>query len=550
MQLAKLDKIKKYYGDRLIIDIKRFEILEEDRIGIVGENGAGKTTMLNILMKNIEPDEGEVFLTNSYSYISQMEEYLGECEESKVKKLFNAPDKYEDFLSGGEKVKLKISKALSENKKLIIADEPTSNLDGKSIKVLEDMLKNYKGALLLVSHDREILDSLCNTIIQIEDGKISIYKGNYSKYLELQREEKKREETEHDEYLIKKRRLENAISGKKELRDDIKKTPKRMGNSEARLHRKMGGQRAKKNIDDNIKALKSRIDHLEVKEKPKTISETKINIQAGMEIISKNIIEVNNMNLFVDNKLLIKDATFKIKRGRKVGIIGDNGCGKTTLIKEVLKGKNENIKIASRVTIGYFDQSQSILQKEKSILENVRENCSYDQGFVRINLDNFGFKGDEVYKFVSTLSGGEKVKVALCKILLSDNNILILDEPTNYLDIKAMEALEKALISTEKTVIIICHDRKFIGNICDDIIQIKDKHIIEFSGSYKEYINEKNKPKINKDEKINKDKLLLMQIKLSEVISMLSIEKDICKKEKLEHEYNQLIKDIRGLKQS
>ena len=375
-----------------------------------------------------------------------------------------------------------------------------------------------------------------------------MYKGNYSKYLELKSEERKREETEHNEYLTEKRRLENAVIGKKELRDGIKKTPKRMGNSEARLHRKWEDKRQKRKIDENIKALKSRIDHLEVKEKPKTISETKINIQAGMEIISKNIIEVNNLNLFADNKLLIKNANFKIKRGQKVGIIGDNGCGKTTLLKEILKKENENIKIANRVTIGYFDQNQSILQKEKSILENVRENCSYDQGFVRINLDNFGFKGDDVYKLVSSLSGGEKVKVALCKILLSDNNLLILDEPTNYLDIKAMEALEKALINTEKTVIIVCHDRKFIENICDYIIEIKDKCIKEFDGSYKEYIKEKNKPKINKAEKINKEKLLLMQNKLSEVISLLSIENDICKKEKLEYEYNQLLKDIRVLK--
>lgn len=546
MQLAKLNKIKKYYGDRLILEIKDFEVLDGDRIGIVGQNGAGKTTMLNILMKNIEPDEGQIFLTESYSYISQMEDYYGECEENKVMKLFKAPEKYEDFLSGGEKIKLKISKALSENKKLIIADEPTSNLDSKSIKVLEDMLKCYKGALLLVSHDREFLDSLCNTIVEIEDGSIKVYKGNYSNYLELKRDERKREEFEYNQYLTEKKKLESAIIGKQDLRDSIKRTPKRMGNSEARLH-KMGGQKAKKNLDNNIKALKSRIDHLEVKGKPKNISKTKVNIQEGMEIISKNLIEVKNLNLFAGNKLLLDNASFKVKGGRKVGIIGDNGSGKTTLLKEIIGKQNENIKIANKVTIGYFDQNQSILQKEKSILENVMESSSYDQSFIRINLDNFGFKGDSVYKLVCALSGGELVKIALCKILLSDNNILILDEPTNYLDIKAMEALETALSNTEKTLIIVCHDRKFIENICDYIIEIKDKNIKEFEGNYKEYINEINKPKINKDEKVNKENLMLLKNKLSEVISLLSIEKDVSKKEKLENEYTHLLKAIRTL---
>jgi len=548
MQLAKLDKIKKYYGDKLILDIKNFEILEEDRIGIVGKNGAGKTTMLKILMKNIEQDEGQTFLTDSYSYISQTEEYFGECEEGKTKKIFKAPNKYEEFLSGGEKVKLKISKALSENKSLIIADEPTSNLDGRSIKILDGMLKDYKGALLLVSHDRQLLDSVCNTIVEIEDGEIKVYKGNYSKYLELKNEERKREETEHNEYVTEKRRLENAIVGKKELRDGIRKTPKRFGTSESKVFRKMGGQKARKNLDENIKALKSRIDHLEVKEKPKTISETKINIQKGIEVISKNIIEVNNLSLFADNKALIENATFKVKRRKKVGIIGDNGCGKTTLLREILKKENENIKVANNVIIGYFDQNQSLLKKEKSILENVRENCSYDQSFVRINLDNFGFKGEDVNKLVSSLSGGEKVKVALCRILLCDNNLLILDEPTNYLDIKAMEELEKALINTEKTLILVCHDRKFIGNICDHIIEIKDKCIKEFEGSYREYIKEKDKPKINKVKKVNEEKLMVLQNKLSEVISLLSIETEVSKKEKLENEYNQLLKDIKVLK--
>jgi macrolide transport system ATP-binding/permease protein len=548
MQLAKLDKVKKYYGDKLILDIKNFEISKEDRIGIVGKNGAGKTTMLKILMKDIEQDEGRTFLTDSYSYISQAEEAFGECEESKTKKIFKAPNKYEEFLSGGEKVKLKISKALSEDTSLLIADEPTSNLDGRSIKILDDMLKNYKGALLLVSHDRQLLDSVCNTIVEIEDGEIKVYKGNYSKYLELKSEERKREETEHNEYVTEKRRLANAIIGKKKLRDGIRKTPKRFGTSEAKVFRKMGGQKARKNLDENIKALKSRIDHLEVKEKPKTISETKINIQKGIEVICKNIIEVTKLSLFADNKALIKNATFKVKKGKKVGVIGDNGCGKTTLLREILKKENENINVANNVIVGYFDQNQGILKKDRSILENVRENCSYNQSFVRINLNNFGFKGEDVNKLVSSLSGGEKVKVALCKILLCDNNLLILDEPTNYLDIKAMEELEKALINTEKTVILVCHDRKFIGNICDYIIEIKDKCIKEFDCSYKHYINEKNKPKVSNEEKVDKEKLLLAQIKLSEVISLLSIEKDIAKKDKLEYEYNTLLKEIKVLK--
>lgn len=544
--LAKFDKVKKYFGDRLILDIQDFEVFENDRIGIVGNNGAGKTTMLNVLIKNIEPDEGQIFLTESYSYISQRENYYNDCEKNKVMKLFGAPEKYEDFLSGGEKVKLKISKALSENKKLIIADEPTSNLDSKSIKVLEDMLKSYKGALLLVSHDREFLDSLCNAIVEIEDGKLKLYKGNYSKYIELKKEERKRNEIEHKEYIYEKRKLENAIIGKEELRNKIKKTPKRMGNSEARLH-KMGGQKQKKKIDKNIKALKSRIDQLEVKEKPKNISETKITIQEGSEIISKNILEVNKLNLYAGNKQLIENAAFKIKRGKKVGLIGENGCGKTTLLKEILKQSNENIKVANKVKIGYFDQNQDILQKEKSILQNISENCSFDQGFIRINLDNFGFKGDEVYKLVSSLSGGEVVKAALCKVLLSDNNFLILDEPTNYLDIKSVEALEKALINTEKTVIIVCHDRKFISNICDYIIEIKNKHIIEFDGNYENYFINRSRTKINRTEKVNKENLMLLRNKLSEVISLLSIEKDVSKKEKLDYEYNKILKEIKIL---
>lgn len=547
MLLASIDKLKKYYLDKLILDIYKFEIQENDKIGLVGANGAGKTTLIKTLIGDTDIDEGHVYLTNSYSYVSQNEDIKDLYIDNKIKSLLNAPNKFEDYLSGGEKVKLKIVNALKEKKKLIIADEPTSNLDKESIKILEKMLKNHNGALLLVSHDRQFLDSLCNTIVEIDEGKIKVYKGNYTTYLKLKEKEVKRQKFEHEQYKTEKSRLENAKIQKNELKNSIRKTPKRMGNSEARLH-KMGGQRGKKNLDGNIKAIQSRIDKLEVKEKPKNINQIKIYIQDGMEIVSKNLIEVKDLTLKVDEKLLLNDVSFKIKRNKKIALTGENGCGKSSLIKEILKNNNEAIKINERVKIGYFSQSQDTLNIDKSILDNIKEVSSFDETFIRINLNLFGFKGDEVYKKVRVLSGGEKVKVALCKIILEDNNLLLLDEPTNYLDIISMEALEKSLRNTNKTMLIVSHDRRFISSVCDYIIEIKDKSLREFNGNLNEYEKSKTIVKLDKQEQIDKDKILILENKLSHIISMLCIEDNINKKQEYEKEYENLLNEINKLK--
>ncbi len=503
--------------------------------------------MIKSLIGDNDIDEGNIYLTNSYSYVSQNEDIKDLHSDNKIKSLLNTPDKFEDYLSGGEKVKLKIVNALKEKKKLIIADEPTSNLDQESIKILEKMLKNHNGALLLVSHDRQFLDSLCNTIVEIDEGKIKVYKGNYTTYLKLKEKEVKRQEFEHEQYKTEKNRLENAKIQKNELKNSIRKTPKRMGNSEARLH-KMGGQRGKKNLDGNIKAIQSRIDKLEVKEKPKNINQIKIYIQDGMEIVSKNLIEVKDLTLKVDEKLLLNDVSFKIKRNKKIALIGENGCGKSSLIKEILKNNNESIKINERVKIGYFSQSQDTLNIDKSILDNIKEVSSFDETFIRINLNLFGFKGDEVYKKVGVLSGGEKVKVALCKIILEDNNLLLLDEPTNYLDIISMEALEKSLRNTNKTMLIVSHDRSFISSVCDYIIEIKDKSLREFNGNLSEYEKSKTIVKLDKQEQIDKDKILILENKLSHIISMLCIEDNINKKQEYEKEYESLLNEINKLK--
>ncbi len=551
MVSIKLDKVKKYYEDKLILDIDNLEIKENSRIGIVGENGAGKTTLIKVILGELDIDEGKVFSHANYSYISQSENHAGSCDDSRIKSILGAPDNYNEFLSGGEKVKISINQALSSNSNFLIADEPTANLDTNTIKSIEKLISEYKGGLLLVSHDRDFLNNLCDNILEIENGKVKLYKCGYSKYLKLKAEEREVEKREYEEYITEKKRLEKAMMVKENQQDSIRKAPKRMGNSEARLH-KMGDQKSKKHLDGNIKSLKSRINHLEVKEKPISSKDIKIKITEGNKIPSKTVIEVKNLDLYIGDKLLIKDGNFKIKNGKKAAIIGENGCGKTTLIKKILKRDTENIRLSKYISIGYFDQNQDILDKDKTILDNIKSTSSYAESFMRIQLAGFGFKGDTIYKNVSILSGGEKVKVALCKIILSDTNTLILDEPTNYLDIKSIEALEKALINTDKTIVMISHDSSFISSICDYIIEIKDTKLNCFSGNYidftKEKVNYETKKQENHSEREKKEKLLILENRLSKIISEISLEKDLTLKEKLNKEYIKLLNDIKLLK--
>ena len=234
MRLIKIDQLKKYYGDRLILDIDSLEIFEGEKIGLVGVNGGGKTTLLNIICGFIEADEGRIHINNNFSYITQLEEAV-DIESGRISKELKIPNEYNGYLSGGEKVKARIAKALNENKEFIIADEPTSNLDGKSIKYIEEKFKAYHGAILLVSHDREFLDNICTKIFELEDGKITVYDGNYSSYLIQKDEKRNRVEFEYDQYVKEKRRLEEVIKVKSSLRDSVRKAPRRFGNSEARL---------------------------------------------------------------------------------------------------------------------------------------------------------------------------------------------------------------------------------------------------------------------------------------------------------------------------
>ncbi|MEG0295951.1 MAG: ABC-F family ATP-binding cassette domain-containing protein [Clostridium sp.] len=544
MALIKVNRLKKYYKDRLILDINDLEINEGDKVGLVGVNGCGKTTLLDIITSKVESDEGEVHLDRSYSYISQMEEEVI-IEVNKVVKELSVPREYKDYLSGGEKVKARIAKALSNDTRVIIADEPTSNLDAGTIKIIEDKFKNFRGSILLVSHDREFLDNVCNKIIELDKGGIVEYNGNYSKYLVEKQKRVEREKEEYSQYISEKIRLENAIIKKNSLIDGTRKAPRRMGNSEARLH-KMGDQSAKKSMDNAVKSLRSRINQLEVKEKPIENESIKIDMVDGSEFYSKQPIEINNITLGYGEKILIKDSSFKLRKGKKVALIGDNGVGKTSLISAILNN-DESVNIANRVNIGYFRQDLKLLDQDKSIIENIKINSSFDETFIRIILASFLFKGDAIYKKVSVLSGGEKVKASLCKVILSDNNILILDEPTNYLDIDSMGVLEEALKNSNKTMIIISHDRKFISEVCNEVLEIKDKSLVHYNYSYYEYVDRVNKSKVSNKCKIKAEREMVINNRIVELISLMSIEKNEKIKMNYEVQYEELIKEKRNL---
>jgi macrolide transport system ATP-binding/permease protein len=548
MLLIEGGNIKKYYGDRLILNIENLKIYSEDRIGLVGLNGAGKTTLINILCGEAEPDEGWIGRYGRYSVIEQLASKEYEDLDKKAANKFGAAHTWNNKLSGGEKTRFIIAKCFDKGSNIIFADEPTSNLDVEGIELLDNKFKEYKGALVIISHDREFLDKLCNKILEIEDGKIKEYKGNYTAF-KLQKDlEIERSLFEFEQYGKDKRRLEDAIDETKQKVKTMRKTPTRMGNSEARLHSKMGNQKAKANLDRAAANIKARIDHLEVKEKPKSIQNIKLDALGNGELYSKIVISGKNISKSFGDKVIFNNTEFDVYNSSRTALIGPNGSGKSTLIKMILEG-DLSINIAKGAKIGYFSQDMNILSEELSILENVMENSIYDETFARILLSRLLFKKEEVYKKVKVLSGGERVKASFVKVFLSDINLLILDEPTNYLDIYSLEVVEAALKEYERTILFVSHDRRFISAVANSILSIENHKLITARCSYEEYMAKKNN-KTEAGEGILEKQTFVLENRLSEIISKISMPSRKDDPEKLDREYYDVLKKLQELKRA
>ncbi|MGD6941145.1 Vga family ABC-F type ribosomal protection protein [Cytobacillus gottheilii] len=520
MKLLEANHLKVFIKDRLIIDVEHLQLHSKDRIGIVGKNGSGKTTLLEVLAEKRKPDSGDIHLFTSPVLLPQIK-------------------KTDTTKSGGEVTQEYIKEAMLQNPELLLADEPTTNLDTSHVEWLEKLLCHWQGAFIIVSHDRAFLDALCTTIWEVSDGKVKEYKGNYSDYVQQKELERLEHERDYEKYIQKKRQLENALEEKMKRADRATKKPKNVSLSEASITgAKPYFAKKQKKMQKTAKSIETRLEKLETVEKLKEQTPIKMVLPNERSFKNKIIIRAENIEGAFGSRKLWSKKSFHIKGGDKVAIIGPNGAGKTTLLKKLIHG-SDGITVSPSAKLGYFSQNLDVLDLNQSILENVKSTSVQDESFVRTVLARLHFYRDDVYKLASVLSGGERVKVALAKSFVSNMNTFILDEPTNYLDIDAVEALETLLAEFEGTVIFVSHDRRFIYKVAQRIFELKDGSLLIYDGHYDSYKNDT--PKNSRD--TSEDQLLVLGTKISEILSRLSREPS----PELDEEFQKLLREKREL---
>ena len=523
--------ISKAFVENQVLKNVSFHIEDHEKAAIVGINGAGKTTLLRIIVGEMTPDDGQVVLARdkTLGYLAQnstvdtshtiyeellsvkadllrLEEKIRECEnnmkhaegdalENLMKQYTSLTHAFEtgggylyrselvgvlkglgftedEFskpvatLSGGQKTRVALGRLLLQNPDLIILDEPTNHLDMNSIAWLETYLLNYKGAVLIVSHDRYFLDRIAGKVIEIDQSKATTFMGNYS------------------DYAVKKEQLRVAAwNAYMNQQREIK-------------HQEEVIEKLKSfNREKSIKRAESRekmLDKIEVIEKPSEVR-TDMKLTLTPRILSGNdVLTVEHLAKSFDSHKLFTDVNFEIKRGEHVAIIGDNGSGKTTLLK-ILNGlvpaDQGTFRLGSNVEIGYYDQEHHVLHSDKTLFEEISDDYPYlNNTQIRNVLAAFLFTGEDVFKRISDLSGGERGRVSLAKLVLSNANFLILDEPTNHLDIMSKEILEDALNGYEGTILYVSHDRYFINRTAHRILDLTEGQFVNYVGNYDYYL--------------------------------------------------------------
>ncbi|WP_123040389.1 ribosomal protection-like ABC-F family protein [Cohnella candidum] len=498
MILLEANGIELSVGDRKLFSAERLIVRQGDRIGLVGANGAGKTTLMQVLAGRLQPDQGSVNAAVPCVFVPQMKQH-------------SSP------LSGGEATWKQVEAALQESPDILLADEPTIHLDMAHIRELEKRLRQHGGGMVIISHDRAFLDGICTRIWSLDNARVSVYEGNYAEYEKMRDLEKRQHALRYEAYTEKKRQLEEAISAKTQKAAGMLKPPKRMSTSESRLY-KAGKGVSQKGVHQTIKALETRVEKLEKVEKPRELPTIKLGIPGGREFVSPTALRVERLSASFGDRTLWRDVGFALKKGSKTALIGANGSGKTTLVKRILES-GEGVFPAPGAKIGYFSQNLDVLKPERSVLENVSETAAHPDATVRLVLARLLFRGDDVYKPVGVLSGGERVKAAFAKIFLGEINMLLMDEPTSFLDIPSIEALEELLAAYEGTLLFVSHDRRFVERVAGQVLDVRNGTVAFFEGPLTDYLSRSSPA--GQGRPVLEEELLALEMAMSEVLGKL-----------------------------
>ncbi|MFD2043828.1 Msr family ABC-F type ribosomal protection protein [Ornithinibacillus salinisoli] len=476
-----LENVEVTYLDKQVIKTNRLAIHQFDRIGIVGKNGAGKSTLLKLLVGKIQPTSGVVNRHVDCGYFEQLEAPTAtEADAALVGKL--AVPKDSDQLSGGEQTRLKLAQLFTNYYEALLIDEPTTHLDQEGISFLLDELRYYYGALVLISHDRTVLDELVTTIWEIRDGEIYVYKGNYSEYKEQKQIEREQQQQAHEQFLKEKSRLEKAAQEKMKKAEKIaqagsmsKKESKAKAN---RMFESKSKGTSQKSVHRAAKAIEQRMEQLQEVDAVQEERKIVFRQSKSVELHNKFPIMAERLTLQLKDKMLLNDTSFQLPLGKKIAITGANGSGKSTLLHHIAE-QGKGLTISPKAKIGYFRQMSYQFSSDETVLEFVKSRSDYEEGFLRSVLHLMQFVGTDLRKNVTSLSGGEAIRLQLCQLFLGEYNILLLDEPTNFLDIQAIEALERFIAGYEGTIVFVSHDRRFIRKIADQELLILEKNLIE-----------------------------------------------------------------------
>ena len=476
-------------GDRTLFTIPRLTVYAGDRIGLIGQNGCGKSTLLQVLAGCRPCDGGQVRRGCDLGYAPQFG--LGAGESTGESRRNFGVGKLEDraACSGGEITRMRLSR-IPFGARLLLLDEPTANLDLPGCRLLEEKLRQQE-TFVLVSHDRELLDRLCNRIWYLEGGGLRCYDGNYTAFEQAQELEKLTQTRAREQYLREKRHLEEAAQELRAQSAQVRKAPRRMGNSEARLH-KMGDQKGKKTIDRQRKALQSRLEKLEKVEQVREIPPMQLDFSLTHPPRSKTVLQVKKLHFgYPHTPDLLKEISFTLENGDKMALMGRNGSGKSTLLGLIAQGY-AGIQCSPQARLGFLNQDLSTLLPQHTVLENARLRAVQREDVVRTVLNRMLLPKTCWDKQAGLLSGGEKMKLCLCQLILSDCNVLVLDEPTNYLDLPSLRALERMLGEYPGTALLVSHDQAFVRHTATRLLFLQEGRAQVFNGTLDAWEEEKH----------------------------------------------------------